>query len=38
MLVHIKEIVKEAERGGYAVGAFNIHNLESALGVARAAN
>ncbi|MDD5032089.1 MAG: class II fructose-bisphosphate aldolase [Patescibacteria group bacterium] len=38
MLVHIKEIVKEAERGGYAVGAFNIHGLESALGVAGAAN
>ncbi|MFA4833874.1 MAG: class II fructose-bisphosphate aldolase [Patescibacteria group bacterium] len=38
MLVHIKEIVKAAEKGGYAVGAFNIHNLESALGVARAAN
>lgn len=37
MLVHIKEIVKEAERGHYAVGAFNIHNLESVLGVAQAA-
>jgi fructose-bisphosphate aldolase class II len=38
MLVHIKEIVKEAKKGKYAVGAFNIHNLESALGVAQAAN
>lgn len=38
MLVHIKDIVKEAQKGGYAVGAFNIHNLESALGVAQAAN
>ena len=38
MLVHIKEIVKEAKKGGYALGAFNIHNLESALGVAQAAN
>ncbi|MFA4941560.1 MAG: class II fructose-bisphosphate aldolase [Patescibacteria group bacterium] len=38
MLVHIKEIVKEARKGNYAVGAFNIHNLESALGVAQAAN
>lgn len=38
MLVHIKEIITEAEKGGYAVGAFNIHNLESALGVAQAAN
>lgn len=37
MLVHIKDIVKEAQAGGYAVGAFNIHNLESALGVAQAA-
>lgn len=37
MLVHIKDIVKEARKGGYAVGAFNIHNLESALGVAQAA-
>lgn len=37
MLVHIKDIVKNAKSGGYAVGAFNIHNLESALGVARAA-
>lgn len=38
MLVHIKEIVKEAKKSGYALGAFNIHNLESALGVAQAAN
>jgi len=37
MLVHIKEIVEKAEKGGYAIGAFNIHNLESVLGVARAA-
>lgn len=37
MLVHIKQIVNEAEKAGYAVGAFNIHNLESALGVAQAA-
>lgn len=37
MLVHIKDIVKEAKKGDYAVGAFNIHNIESALGVARAA-
>lgn len=37
MLVHIKDIVKEAEKGGYAVGAFNVHNLETILGVARAA-
>ncbi len=37
MLVHIKEIVKHAEKEGYAIGAFNIHNLESVLGVAQAA-
>jgi fructose-bisphosphate aldolase class II len=37
MLVHIKEIVKDAENKGYAVGAFNVHNLETILGVARAA-
>ena len=37
MLVHIKEIVDKAAKGGYAVGAFNIHNLESALGIAKAA-
>jgi len=37
MLVHIKELVKNAQKDGYAVGAFNIHNLESILGVARAA-
>jgi fructose-bisphosphate aldolase, class II len=37
MLVHIKDIVTRAEKGGYAVGAFNITNLESVLGVARAA-
>lgn len=36
MLVHIKEIVKESQKKGYAIGAFNIHNLESALAVARA--
>lgn len=37
MLVHIKEIVKHAQAHNYAVGAFNIHNLESILGVANAA-
>ncbi len=37
MLVHIKEIVKQAEAGGFAVGAFNLHNLETALGIVRAA-
>lgn len=37
MLVHIKDLVKEAQRGKYAIGAFNVHNLESILGVAQAA-
>ncbi len=37
MLVHIKEIIKDAQKKGYAIGAFNVHNLESVLGVARAA-
>lgn len=37
MLVHIKDLVKDAKKGGYAIGAFNVHNLESILGVARAA-
>ena len=37
MLVHIKDIVKDAQKGGYAVGAFNVHNFESIMGVANAA-
>jgi ketose-bisphosphate aldolase len=37
MLVHIKDIVKKAKKGGYAIGAFNIHSIESVLGVAQAA-
>jgi len=37
MLVHIKDIVRKAEKGGYAVGAFNVHNLETVIGVAQAA-
>lgn len=37
MLVHIKDIVKEAQKRGYAIGAFNVHNFETILGVARAA-
>ena len=37
MLAHIKDIVKDAEKKGYAVGSFNIHGIESALGVAQAA-
>jgi len=37
MLVHIKEIIKKAQRGKYAVGAFNVNNLEMVLAVIRAA-
>jgi len=37
MLVHIKNIVKDGQKKGYALGAFNIHNVESVLGVAQAA-
>lgn len=37
MLVHINDLVKNAKKGGYALGAFNITNLESVLGVAQAA-
>jgi fructose-bisphosphate aldolase, class II len=37
MLAHIKDIVADAEKGGYAVGAFNVHNFETILGVAQAA-
>lgn len=37
MLVHIKEIVKKAKKGGYAIGAFNVHNIETIFGVVEAA-
>jgi len=37
MLVHIKEIVEEAKKKGFALGAFNVFNLESILSVAEAA-
>lgn len=37
MLAHIKDIVGDAVKNKYAIGAFNIHNIESALGVAYAA-
>ena len=37
MLCHIKEIITSAQKGGYAVGSFNVHNFETALGVAHAA-
>lgn len=37
MLVHIKDLVKDCKKNGYAIGAFNITNFESILAVARAA-
>jgi len=37
MLIHIKDLVKNTRKNGYALGSFNIHNIESALGVAQAA-
>lgn len=37
MLVHIKKIVAKAKQGNYCIGAFNVVNLETTLGVARAA-
>lgn len=37
MLAHIKDIVGEATKKKYALGAFNIHGIESTLGVAYAA-
>jgi len=37
MLVHIKDLVSDANKNGYAIGAFNAHNLETVLGIADAA-
>jgi len=37
MLVHIKEILNNAHKHGYAIGAFNTSNLEMTLGIIRAA-
>lgn len=37
MLVHIKTIVSKAQKGGYAIGAFNTSNLEVTLGIMRGA-
>jgi fructose-bisphosphate aldolase class II len=36
-LVHIKNLLKSASRGKYALGAFNTQNLEITLGIVRAA-
>lgn len=37
MLIDAPYLIKKAQKEGYALGAFNIYNLETALGVARAA-
>ncbi|NQT49781.1 class II fructose-1,6-bisphosphate aldolase [Candidatus Kuenenbacteria bacterium] len=37
MLTHIKKIIKNAEKGQYAVGAFNVNNLEILQAVLAAA-
>lgn len=37
MLVHLKEILKRAEKENYAIGCFSSHNLETTLGIALAA-
>ncbi|MFH1456552.1 MAG: class II fructose-bisphosphate aldolase [Patescibacteria group bacterium] len=37
MLVHIKEIIPKAEKGGYAIPAFNTFNLEVTLAIVRGA-
>ena len=37
MLVGFKEILSQAEKGGYAVPAFNVYNMETVMGVVEAA-
>jgi fructose-bisphosphate aldolase class II len=37
MLVSFKQLVDGAQKGGYALGAFNTQNLETTLGIIRAA-
>ena len=37
MLVHLKNLVQDGKKNGYAIGAFNITNFESILAVAQAA-
>ena len=38
MLVSLKELMKAASEGGYAVGAFNVSNLESLMAIMEAAD
>lgn len=37
MLVATKDIITDARKNGYAIGCFLVYNLETALGIARAA-
>lgn len=37
MIVHLREILKKAKKGKYALGAFNTHNLEITQGILLAA-
>ena len=37
MLIGLTEILSEAEKGGYAVPAFNVYNMETVMGVIAAA-
>ena len=36
MLVNMKDMLKDAAKGGYAVGGFNCASLESAVAAVRA--
>ena len=37
MLVNLKQIIDMAEKGGFCIPAFNVYNMESAMGVINAA-
>lgn len=37
MLVHLRDILKQAQQGNYALGAFNSCNLETTLGIVKGA-
>ncbi|MDY3930016.1 MAG: class II fructose-bisphosphate aldolase [Clostridia bacterium] len=37
MLVSLKEVIDMAEKGGFAIPAFNVYNTETVMGVAKAA-
>ena len=37
MLITLKEIINMAEKGGYAIPAFNVYNTETVMGVIKAA-